>query len=358
MKFFSKGEITLGTIVAIVLLVIGFAIILFFLLLFNWGEEVDREVCHQSVIYRGTLPTLVDAKNYVPLKCKTAKYCISSRKDGECAEFKNSEDSQVVEVSDLEELERFIARDLLQCWSTMGEGKVSIFSDWLNSEFGVGSTYPNCVICSRIAFDKANLENAGIDLKKIDIKTYMLTHAAPGKEVSYAKYLAGDGVINVGLTGDFDMDRIVEGEEGLVLEDELDTIEVVPEGYVEEVGEDYIEPELAIMFMQISSPVYMDVLKNTLGIAGVGVGASFFTAPRLVARSAFSGPAFVAVGALAGVGLASQYYNVEGNREVTAGYCGDISSGTKAQKGCSVVVSTNYDASDVAQYCKRIESIA
>jgi len=350
----KKGELTLGTIVGIILLIIGFAIIIYFLLLISWGDEVDREVCHQSVIYRGTLPSLADAKDLIPLKCKTAKYCISSKKSGECEEFKNSEDSQVIKVRDKEEIERFIARDLLQCWTTMGEGKVSIFSDYLNSGFGIGSTSPSCVICSRIAFDRANLENSGINLDEINVRDYMLTHTAPNRDISYAKYLAGEnGQISVGSRGDFDIQELVEDNGELVNGSGTVKIEEA-EPILEESGK---IPEVAIMFMQISAPVGSEVFKNTMAVGGIGLGTSFFISPKLVSKAVFSRAGLVG-GVLAGFGLIAQQVNVAGNRVVTAGYCDIVSVGEKARQGCSVVVSTDYDDVAIAQYCERIESIA
>ena len=345
----KKAELTLGTIVAILLAIIGFAIVLSFFFIINWGDEVDRTTCHQSVIYRGTLPTLGDVKAYVPLKCKTGKYCVSSKKSGECEELKNAEDVSVVKVSDKEEIERFIARDILECWKMMGEGKVSIFSDWLNEKFGIGSTYPSCVICSRIAFDKENLESSGIKLDEVNVREYMLTHTAPGKEVSYAKYLAGEnGKVSAGALGDVELRELLEVDGELVFDEEN----------LDEDSEEVIDnPEVAVMFMQISAPSGSDVFKNTLSVMGVGLGAAFFTSPKLVSKAVFS-QAGVAVGVLAGVGLIAQQLNVEGNRAVTAGYCDVVSVGEEARQGCSVVVSTDYDASSISQYCKKVESIA
>jgi len=560
----EKGELTLGTLVSIILLIAGFAIIVFFLFLMNWGDEVSRETCHQSVIYRGTLPSLGDVKDYIPLKCKTAKYCISSNKKGECEEFKNTEEAQTVQVRDLEEIERFISRDILECWKTMGEGKISIFSNWLNDNFGIGTSYPSCVICSRIAFDEVNLEKAGIDLSKINIRQYMLTHTAPNKEISYAKYLAGEnGLMDVGGLGDFEFKELVEengelvfGEETVSINaigsdyepglqkdfpkdislfglkdengnvvnnvdavvavdwnsiyffkdknvwryqgldrktdligslDELpfsssdyilsvdkvdagfsydgdiyvfsknvywrfkinefddlitwDFVKSAPweldegktgqvsnldgafftgsslyffkgddywryipnkdswglaEGYPKNINvkwgvpenldavygfgeegnvyffkgneywryDDYTIPdelsensELAIMFMQISSPLGSDVLKNTLSVAGIGMGASFLFSPVMMTRAAFSQVGLMGA-MLAGVGLITQQMNVAENRAITAGYCDVVSVGQEAREGCSVVVSTDYDANSISQYCKRIESIA
>ena len=66
-----KGEITTSQLVTIVLFILGFAILLFALYELIWKGDLDKQVCHQSVILRATMPDI--AKGYVPLKCKTEK---------------------------------------------------------------------------------------------------------------------------------------------------------------------------------------------------------------------------------------------------------------------------------------------
>jgi len=69
----KKGSMTMSMLVTIIILVIGFVIVFYFFVMFDWTGRVDKEVCHQSVIYRATLPSVAGMKGYVPLKCKTNK---------------------------------------------------------------------------------------------------------------------------------------------------------------------------------------------------------------------------------------------------------------------------------------------
>jgi len=63
----KKAALSAKMIVTIILLVAGFIILLFFMLRFVWTERVDKEVCHESVILRATLPSIIE--KYIPLKC-------------------------------------------------------------------------------------------------------------------------------------------------------------------------------------------------------------------------------------------------------------------------------------------------
>ena len=54
-KLLKKGDITVGQIVMIILLLLGFALVLLVYTQLNWSGTIDREVCHQSIVFRGTL---------------------------------------------------------------------------------------------------------------------------------------------------------------------------------------------------------------------------------------------------------------------------------------------------------------
>jgi len=183
----KKGEITSSQLVEIILLIVGFAILIFVFASVGWTEEVDREVCHTSVILRGTIPdiTSTGSKNLVNLKCQTAKFCITDKVfgKGECEEFKEKEKFETIRVSSdktNEDINRFIARELASCWEMMGRGKIQIF----NLEITEGK---KCSVCSRIAFDKSLKEklNGGID----GLEEYLKTREVPNQNVSYLDYL-------------------------------------------------------------------------------------------------------------------------------------------------------------------------
>ncbi|MEI6731173.1 MAG: hypothetical protein WCK90_00680, partial [archaeon] len=64
-----KGEITSQTLVWTIVIVLGFGLILLVYFQINWTGNIDSEACHQSVIFRATLPSTLGINSYVPLKC-------------------------------------------------------------------------------------------------------------------------------------------------------------------------------------------------------------------------------------------------------------------------------------------------
>jgi len=347
----KRGEISSTTLVTVFLLLIGFAILLFVILQIGWTGKVDREVCHQSVIYRASLPEVGGVREYVPLKCKTQKICVTSGFfGGECEEYKNAESVWTVKVSKGDEgktqIERLIAQEIMDCWATMGEGKVAVFGDWL-TQYGVGTVKSSCVICSRIAFDKEGLEKAGIDLDKINVMKYMYEHAVPDKDISYIDYLTANGG-KMSIPRD-DNIEIVDFDDYFNEKSnpETDAIEIS-----QPLGKGEIN-ELGIMFMQISTPTKTEVFKRYIeGIVG-GFGGSFVLAPSVTA-TALKSPTTWIILAIIG---AYEQVNTWGNQAITAGYCGDVSSGEDSIKGCSVVRMIDYGKEDISKYCSLVESI-
>src|SRR5437870_2209441 len=74
----KKGEMTTTQIITFIILIVGFAIIIFVLWQIGFSGRIDRDTCHTSVVFRATLPSIGGAQEYVPLKCQTQKYCITS----------------------------------------------------------------------------------------------------------------------------------------------------------------------------------------------------------------------------------------------------------------------------------------
>ncbi len=388
----KRAELTSKTIVVLVILIISFVIILLAVYFgLDWTGRVDREVCHQSVIYRATLPAFGGLKDYVPLKCKTQKICITTGLiGGRCEEeFGESGGVTKIKVKDVQQINRAIAQEIIDCWSTMGEGKVSIFSQWLAEDYGIDNVYPSCVICSRIAFDKESLGEKGINLEDVDVMDYMMRYKIADRDITYYDYLIGEGgKISVG-------DLFEETTE----DEAKQTIEEIKEQGEEKIGdfqlgdfelreiENPIElnkqgDELAVIFMQISSPGHGEVFIDTLkaGAAFLGLGLAYkpgaFVATQTVKmpvmRNALgqyitgSGkivskktitPFAKFVIAAAIIGLGVQQGNIALNRAVTAGYCGDVSYGSEAKEGCSVVRTINYNKDEILHYCSVIESI-
>ena len=191
-----KGEITTTQLVTSILLVLGFSVILYFLGKFVLSERIDKETCHQSVIMRGTLPDtlLIKAKGYIPLKCGTAKYCISSELIGkDCDEDFAALKYTKVKVSknldkQEQEIKTFLAREMADCWGMMGEGKIQVFTKEIA---GLNQILERCVVCSRIAFGKSIKEaRQKANKDKINgLGYYLFSHKVPEKDISYWEFL-------------------------------------------------------------------------------------------------------------------------------------------------------------------------
>ena len=118
-------------------------------------------------------------------------------------------------------------------------------------------------------------------------------------------------------------------------------------------------PEISVLFMQISAPDQIGSLKNVGKLAlGVGGASYVVAAPAAVGAAKLAGahPWITAIAMVVGVGY--QQLNTKWQRDVTAGYCGDISTGTEARSGCSAVRVVNYDVNNIKQFCSVIESIS
>ncbi|MDO8467521.1 MAG: hypothetical protein Q7S56_01060 [Nanoarchaeota archaeon] len=358
MNFVKRGSILYGPLVGIILLILSLSILLFFYYQLNWSGSVDTQTCHTSVVLRATAPETI--QGYVPLKCKTQKDCIG----GDCLSFKGADSVNNIKTTNTDQIAQTISKDVVECWKMMGEGKVSLFSQKLAKDYGLGSVYPTCIICSRVAFNTAELEKAGIkkeDLNNVNVLNYMLTHKAPGQEISYYEYLTGSSPIRVQLPSNLNTitkEQSVEftGDKG------TETFNVIKENVniqtapLDKTGDS--SQELAIVFMQISAPesvwkVYQNDL-NALSIATLG---SLFIAPVKtvgVLGSLITSPVTWVTVVIGGAYQAGGVYY---NQAVASGYCGDLTYGGTERNGCSAVRTINYNVEELKKYCGVIESI-
>jgi hypothetical protein len=457
----ERGEITTSTVVKLIILMLGFFLIVFLISQFNWTGQISDETCHQSVVYRGSLPSTAGVNNYVPLKCKTNKICITSGFiGGNCEEFKGMSGIAKVKVTDIHQVEKVIADNIIKCWSKMGEGKISVFSQWLAQNYGVGRTYSSCVICDRVAFDKESLTAKGIDLSKMNVEVYMSTRLMPDKNVTYSQFLnlenglfsaapikvagqssmiEGDYIVTKDANGnelsrsllfneavvlDRYMQRIkmglaknqiinrevIEGVDSIAIRDASKNNELVYNKTISEImkeqkeefnkvieeikkdpqfNSDKIKPilnndagnELAIMFMQINAPKFIDVQANTWTAILYGeigsVALSHDVSPilRYTIDSCkkvyqdpsvdFTSPVGIALGlvkygkcfALITALEATQVVSVQSSQYVAGGVCKDVVKAADPSSGCSVVRSLPYNEDNLKTYCDVIESI-
>ncbi len=172
-----RAEITSQQIVILIILIASFAVLLFFLFKLNFGKTSDKEICHNSVVTRGSgvLP-----KESIPLDCKTSYICIT--KDGSCEKMTGSR--EIKKAKTQEETYKILANEMADCWWVFGEGKLNYVGKDFSSEL-------YCSICSQIGFDNSIdfFEGGEIDQKLF--YDYLAKTNYSGKDTSYLDYLVG-----------------------------------------------------------------------------------------------------------------------------------------------------------------------
>ena len=190
MKKISKkrrGELTTQQIVGLIILITSFAVILFFFLRLNLGEETDKELCRNSVVLKGSsiLPS-----GSTSLNCYRSYECLT--KDGTCEELTNPE---VIKVKSFNDIYQKLAENMANCWWMFGEGKI----DYIETGLTKGNY---CSICSQILFDDSLKEiNVGSEIEIKNIKEgiiskdklydYLAIKKMPRKDINYAEYFFG-----------------------------------------------------------------------------------------------------------------------------------------------------------------------
>lgn len=173
----KKAELTTQQIVILIILIISFIVILLFLLFLNPWNVSDKEVCHNSVVMRGSPVLPSDA---ISLDCKTRYLCIT--KDGSCEKMTSPE---IEKVKTKEEAYKVLADEMADCWWTFGEGKV----DYVGKDM-VPKHY--CSICSQIAFDDSleKVFSSG-EIDKEEFYNYLSLTKISEKDYTYLDYLVG-----------------------------------------------------------------------------------------------------------------------------------------------------------------------
>jgi len=173
-KINKKAELTTTQIVTIIILVLSFIVILFFYWHFNWKARTDKEICHNSVVMRGSLRV---AKESIPLNCKTQQVCLSMGSECENAVA----GATTIDVTDKQDILKEITNLMYDCWWQMGAGEIDY-----ESRTSTSTTY--CAMCSVIYFDE-NIKRKYPKIANIEIYNYMKSHNVPNREQSYLQYL-------------------------------------------------------------------------------------------------------------------------------------------------------------------------
>lgn len=173
----KKGDITTTQIIVLIILITSFIVILLFLFRLNLGKTSDKEICHNSVIMRGSS---VLPKESIPLNCQTNYLCITQ--DGSCEKMSGTYETKKVKIK--EEVYEILANEMADCWWTFGEGKLNYVGKDFQSDL-------YCSICSQISFDNSLeiFENKEIDEQSF--YNYLANNKISGKDISYLDYLVG-----------------------------------------------------------------------------------------------------------------------------------------------------------------------
>jgi hypothetical protein len=174
----KKGELSSEQIIVLAVLIMSFLAILFFIFRMEFGKESNMEVCHNSVVMRGSSVIPTDA---VPLKCSREYVCLT--KDGSCEGMTKS---TIIKVKTKDELYGILAEQMANCWWEFGEGKINYVTSTMTK-----NNY--CSICSQLFFDNSLNEIEGIDknISKDEFYNYLSFTTVPNKNITYSKYFFG-----------------------------------------------------------------------------------------------------------------------------------------------------------------------
>ncbi len=176
-----KAELTTKQLVTIIVLIVSFIIILFLIFRLDLGKTTEKEICHNSVVTRGSSVLPVEA---VPLKCQRSYICITV--DNTCETMTKPIKKK---AKTQEEVYEILAEQLADCWWMFGEGEVNYVGKDM-----VGKLY--CSICAQIAFDDSlnDIFPEG-EIDKEAVYTYMQDNNYL-KDETYLSYLYGINDLN------------------------------------------------------------------------------------------------------------------------------------------------------------------
>jgi len=224
-----KAELTTKQLVMIIVLIVSFIIILFLIFRLDLGKTTEKEICHNSVVTRGSSVLPVES---VPLKCQRSYVCITA--DNTCEAMTKPIKKK---AKTQEEVYDILAEQLVDCWWMFGEGEINYVGKDM-----IGKLY--CSICAQVAFDDSlnDIFPEG-EIDKEAVYTYMQENNYL-EDKTYLSYLYDTNDLN-GLRTELNNQNI-----------EFGPIDMAQQYYI---------------MMGITSDV--NVLGWTVGVAGLVVGA-------------------------------------------------------------------------------------
>ena len=166
-------------IIMMIILLLSFAVILYFVFRINFGAVNDEEICHNSVIMQAVGKGIVGTLN-----CKTKYVCISG---GDKCEGITAKEIIKVNAKNKEEIIGAIADEMKTCYWMFGEGKLDyteILKFW--GQF--------CGKCSVIGFDK-KIQEAMTPMSYIELYSEINKFNMPKENIqttqTYLEYFYG-----------------------------------------------------------------------------------------------------------------------------------------------------------------------
>ena len=259
----KEGELTSFYVITSVLALIGFLILLWFVIHVGIPDDAETQACHLSVITRATAPE--SAQQFVPLHCTTQKLCVKDGRGACTLSFAGERITEVKVESRADDMgnreatrtvEGTLAEEMYSCWKMMGEGKLDLFQS-LDQKAGLAPVKSTCVICSRVALDVAKERNEQI-LNAVDLPAYLKSHTIPNSDSTYLQVFTDPSVQAYSRVADDVLAR--DFKENELLEFKPNT------------------PEYAVVFMQVKPVSFKDALKN-IGSTATVAGGAFVVTP-------------------------------------------------------------------------------
>lgn len=335
----KRGGVDVYFIIPLIAAVVGFGIILYFIMQLQLGGYAEDEVCKLSVLGRATSPDI--SKGGVPLKCTTKKICLT--KGGDCSNNFAGEKTENFKISGngeeaAKQIAKISADAMLDCWRMMGEGKLDLFGGFSESLL-LDKKKPVCVICSRIAIDASISKEV---LEKVNINSYMENNNVDELGANYISAFTSGGSVN------YAKKNIVQDNAFGELKD--------ASGKVVSFNKNPENREMAIVFSQIKSDKYEEILDSIFKYGGTVAGLTFLSPIGGAARYIFLNPygaGLVAVGTAGYAGYGA--YNIWQGQLAAVGHCGDFVTNDEASKGCSLMQGINYNVKDINAVCPQIQ---
>lgn len=155
--FGKKGEFRYDVLLSLILGLIVIGIVFWWIFQeFFTEDDIDYEVCRESLILRNTLPeidVLADVestKAYLPLRCGTRVINI--------------------DYENVTKAEKEIGETVSQCWYMTGKGEYEVFP---GSDSVYGDISVPCMACARIHIDRKVRDFYSSDENKISIRNAM-----------------------------------------------------------------------------------------------------------------------------------------------------------------------------------------